>query len=426
MADYNPFQGMLNPNMSRGANLWDLRMMSAANRMEQPFERGMRGMYGRRGVSGDPMLAGMAGMANEPDYSGFTYDPAMRQQAIAAGVHPLEANQVQNNVFLPNTGFFGRHPRLSAALESGMFGAMAAHGGETAGESIQGALSGALGGQRMRQGLWRQQFARPFEQAGALEGLRDMQQRRELQAAQIKHYSSEADIQAERIQLERDKNALGYDKLNATRPVPVEGGTYVYNPSAPEGKGWEFQAGPGKGAGERDLDIGTREQLKIMGVAPGAATPAQISQANQRSQQQAIQRNAAMAGGRNAAELPYQNYKDARSQHDKRQTELQGKLLKSDDPSHLQSARDILFYNWMTQSAEAKQAGHPAPPMPNESNVKDYINQQNAAVQKQMRDEDEQFKQDWPQALEHPPSSSPKTGSPSRNKRYNPATGQIE
>src|SRR5579864_5461115 len=152
MADKNPFASMMNPNAAR-TGLWDLRMMSAANRMETPFERGSRGMYGHRGVSGDPMLAGLAGMANEPDYSQFTFNPAMRQAAEAAGVHPIGWQDVKQNQILPNTGFFGNHPRLSGMLESGIFGALASHGGETAGESIQGALEGLVGGQLIREGM---------------------------------------------------------------------------------------------------------------------------------------------------------------------------------------------------------------------------------------------------------------------------------
>src|SRR5580765_5058232 len=127
MAD-NPFQTMLNPNASR-AGLYDMRLMASANRMESPFEHGFRGSYGHQGVSGNPMLSGLMGMSGEPDYSQFTYDPVMRQRAIAAGVSPLEANQVKQNAVLPNTGFFGNHPRLSSAIEGGMFGALSAHGG---------------------------------------------------------------------------------------------------------------------------------------------------------------------------------------------------------------------------------------------------------------------------------------------------------
>lgn len=187
MADYgNPFQGMLNPNLARGANLWDLRMMSAANRMETPFER-MAGGHTRSAIASNPMLSGLVGNVNEPDLSQFTFNPTLRAEAQKLGVQPLEASQVRQNMILPNTGFFGSHPRLSRALEAGMFGTMAAHGGNTVGESIQGTMEGVLGGQRLREGLYREQFAKPFEAAGIVEGLKDQVQRRQLQEADIQH-----------------------------------------------------------------------------------------------------------------------------------------------------------------------------------------------------------------------------------------------
>jgi hypothetical protein len=194
MADgqYNPFQSIVNPNI-RQNNMFDMRMISQANRLESPFERGMRGPS-RGGVSNSPMLSSIANMANEPDYSQFTYDPVMRQRAIAAGVQPLEASQVKQNVLLPNTGFFGNHPTLSRMLEAGLFGAAAtpsAGGIASTGEGIAAAIEGAIGSQRMRQGMYRQQFARPFEAAGMMEELRDQAQRRELQAMDIEHLRAE-------------------------------------------------------------------------------------------------------------------------------------------------------------------------------------------------------------------------------------------
>jgi hypothetical protein len=208
----------------------------------------MRSPYGSRGVSGDPMLGQLANMANEPDYSQFTYDPAMNAAAKAAGVQPLEAGQVKQNTLLPNTGFFGNHPTLSHALEGGLYSLAASHGGMTPGESMQGVAEGLIGGHRIQEGLYRQQFARPFESAGMLEGLRDVGEQRLLRQAQIKHYSDEADIQRDRVQLETEKNQLGLDKLNATRPVPVEGGTYLYHPGQ-EGSIGVKRQGPGRRSG---------------------------------------------------------------------------------------------------------------------------------------------------------------------------------
>lgn len=264
MADGNPFASVMSPN-ARQAGLWDLRMMSAANRMETPFERGTRSSYGHQGVAGNPMFAGMAGMANEPDYSSFTYNPQARTAATQAlapyGQRPLEANEVKNNVILPNKGFFGSHPHLSAALESGMLGAAAAHGGMTAGDTIQGALTGIIGGQRMKEGMWRQQFARPFEAAGMMEGLRDAQQKRELQEADIQHLrtmnehlKNGDDLKAQQLAESNRHNeaveAMRNTQLEATAPRNLGGGLYgYYNPPpmapTPGQQGaWSIQENP--------------------------------------------------------------------------------------------------------------------------------------------------------------------------------------
>lgn len=426
----NPFGSLLNPNAAR-AGLWDMRMMSAANRSESPFERGMRSNYGRQGMSGDPMISGLANTVNEPDYSQFTYNPQLNAQARSAGVVPLEANQVKQNVLFPNTGFFGNHPRLSGAIEGGIFGALASHGGETPGESIQGALEGIVGSKRIREGLYRQQFARPFESAGALEQLNDMGEQRQLRQAQIKHYQDESDIQHDRIQQQK-QNEL--DKINATRPVPDATGTWVYGQGQPGGSfngipfegrqgGWQHMAEGGRQTASHDLDQGTREQLKIMGVDPKTATPGQIGQANTASQHQAIQRGSAIAGGGANARIPAQNYTDARKVHDQRMEDYNKKILKSDDPASASNARQAIIMQRMSDNRNDI--------LPSDKDIKDYINQNNQAVQQTIQSETDQFNQKWPQAMEAPPApkgSSPKTGLAPKGKipTYNPNTGRLE
>lgn len=447
----NPFASVLNPNAAR-TGMYDMRMMQMANRSESPFER-MGHSYAHQGIGGNPMLSQIAGMGNQPDYSQFTYDPAMRAQAQAYGVHPLEANQVQSNTILPNSGFFGNHPRLSGVLEAGVYGALAAHGGATVGDSIQGALEGLVGGRRLQEGAWARQFAKPFEAAGMMEGLEDAKQRRDLQGAQIKHYKDEADIQQERVALEAQRNQIGLDRINATRPVPDASGTWVYGqgsaqkpmnitqpwdtPIGGSQGGWQHVPEGGK-AGARltdhDLDIGTREQLVIAGVNPLNATPAQVGAANKKAQAQAIARSGGIAGAGADARLPYQNYQDARKEHDKTVDGYRGKMLKSDDPNHIASARESLINAQISAMMQAgASGGTPAPlHLPSDTDVKGYIKQQNDATQKQIDDENTQFNQKWPQALEAPrtkggKTSSPNTGSaPKRVPTYNPQTGRLE
>lgn len=252
MAD-NPFATALQPGGNR-TGMYEMRMMQMADRMDTG---GSRRGYGRAG--NNPMFSSMMGMANEPDYSQFTYDPAMRQRAMDAGVQPLEASQVRQNAMLPNNGFFGSHPRLSGAIEGGLFSMAAAHGGNTPGESIQGAIEGLIGGQQMRRGILNQQFARPFEAAGMIEGLEDRKQRRELQAADIEHLRAVnehlkngddekalalTNTQRHQEAMEATANA----RTEATAPRNLGGGLYgYYSPggTGPSQKGdWSIQENP--------------------------------------------------------------------------------------------------------------------------------------------------------------------------------------
>jgi hypothetical protein len=424
MADGNPFQSALNPNL-RNTSLWDLRMMSSANRMETPFERGARQSYGSH-IAGNPMLSGMVGMSNEPDYSSFTYNPQLHQEAINAGVQPLEANQVKHNTFLPNTGFFGNHPRLSAAIEGAAYGGLAAHGGMTTGESIQGALEGIIGGHQMQQGMYRQQFARPFEAAGAMERLRDMQATRQMRDAQVKHFTDESEIQRERIAEQQSRDDA---HLSATRPVPDATGTWVYGEKTPGGNfnglpfegspgGWTHQSVGGRQSADHDLDIGTRTQLKAMGVDPNNATPEQINTANTKSQNQKIATGAAIAGAGANSRIPAQNYADALKVHDQRMEDYNKKILKSDDPASQTAARSAIMMDRMAKGNDNL--------LPTNEEIKTWINQQNAGIQQQIDSETKDFKQKWPQAMEAPPApkgrktSPPRTGSATEGTQDNP------
>lgn len=431
MADgQNPFMGMLNPNM-RQTSLWDLRMMSAANRSETPFERGARGMYRRQGVAGDPMLSGLAGLANEPDYSRFTFDPtahAAASQALSRyGLAPLEASQVKQNQVLPNTGFFGNHPRLSAALEGGLFGALASHGGETPGESIQGALEGLVGGRRIQQGMYRQQFARPFEAAGMMEQLSDMQQKHDLQEADIQHLRV---MNAKAGRPDHDYRAIGNaGPLESNIPVlDVTTGQVLPGAVNPNFDPDAYKASHRTAGAGTDFDrlVEMRNAERVKAGKPPLNSDEIIALRGKYM--------ASPVGPGDAARLPYQNYQDAQREHNKRVDQLQGKLLKSDDPGHQKQARTDLIHDRMQQATEMQARGEKIDPnflIPSSKDVKAYIDQQNQATQQQIDAEQAAFVNQWPQALEAPPApkgskSSRQTGSSSKIPTYNPTTGRLE
>jgi hypothetical protein len=413
MADGNPFQSMLNPNAAR-VGLYDMRMMQTANRMELPFERSHS--YGHQGIGGNPMLANIMGGSNQPDYSVFTTDPAAshaaRQALSPYGLAPLEANQVQRNTILPNTGFFGSHPNLSAALEGGAYGALAAHGGATIGDSIQGTLEGIVGGRQLQQGAYNRQFAKPFEAARMMEGLEDLHQKRDLQEAEIQHYRA---MNTKLGQPEHPMRSIG----NAG---PQDAYIPIYNQET--GK-MESQPNPNydpalvrashREAASSDLSIATREQLKIAGVDPAKATPTQLKAANQAAYQQAIGKVGASTGARASAEIPYQNETAARHAKDEQIKELNLKKMKSDDTSHVDEARMNIMMHRMSIGSNNL--------IPSDEDIQSYINQKNGAIDQQINQINQDFDTKWPRTLEQPATpknSSRQTGSSTKGTKDDP------
>ena len=184
------------------------------------------------------------------------------------------------------------------------------------------------------------------------------------------------------------------------------------------GKAPVFQAGPGRGKGlEGDLDLGTREQLRIAGVDPATATAKQFTTANKAAQQQAIGRSGASAGAAAEAKIPAQNYTDARKTFDTRMEDYNKKLLAARS-----QARGAIIMDRMSQGRNDL--------LPTDKDINDYVTQGNQAIQQAIQQETSDFHQKWPQSLEQPRQSkpsSPKTGSAKKGiPTYNPNTGQLE
>lgn len=247
----NPFEQYGQLQNSQGTNeSRQLRMMMQADRLANSGV--LRPHMGRGGIGGSsPMLGAMLGMGGEPDYSRFTYDPQARAQAQAAGVNPLAPEDVRTNAILPNSGFFGNHPRLSAMLEGGMFAGAATRSGDTIGENISNVLGGIMQGHMARQGMLNSQFSAPFQQANVLEGLQDrmaMRQERD-DTSQLRHTQMEYDNERlrqlkknppahEMIPLNRDTAGFlewdsakgGYNKVENPYYDPKTNSTRTSNP----------------------------------------------------------------------------------------------------------------------------------------------------------------------------------------------------
>jgi hypothetical protein len=101
----------------------------------------------------------------------------------------------QQNLFLPEpgtSGFFGQHPNLSRAIETGLTAAANIHSGPTIGDNINAVAGGIIGAPLQRQqGILNREMV-PLGIAGQLEQLHGMQQKNEIEAAQAEMYRSHA------------------------------------------------------------------------------------------------------------------------------------------------------------------------------------------------------------------------------------------
>jgi hypothetical protein len=101
------------------------------------------------------------------------------------------------NVILPNSGFFGNHPKISAALEGAMFGAAYTQPSETVGEGISNVIRGAFfEGPAAKRQMEASRYMAPFNAAKQMEQLSDMQGQRQLRDAQIQNMQDRSANQA--------------------------------------------------------------------------------------------------------------------------------------------------------------------------------------------------------------------------------------
>jgi hypothetical protein len=222
--------GML-PATQGGVNSGLMQQMRAMRYLRYGMGGGGRMRSGGGGQN--PFFSQMQGMM-EPDYSQFSFDPEARaaanKQLGQYGLHTLAPEEANPNALLPNSGFFGRHPGIARGIEGGIFGAAATRPSDTWGEGISNVAQGLIGGRQMRQGMINRQFAAPFEQAKMLEGLEDMSQKRDLNAAMIQWHQA---------QVEHLKNQP--DKPDHP-PVNLGPNTYsIYNNKTGE---WEVRDNP--------------------------------------------------------------------------------------------------------------------------------------------------------------------------------------
>lgn len=412
MAD-NSFQayGQASPINDIRTQRYNLAMMSAMNRMD-PYGQRPPSIH-HSALRSNPMMASMMG-GDEPDYSTFTTDP----QAHAAannylgqfGLSALEPSQVNPNAIFPNSGFFGQHQKLASMLEGGLFGGMATKGSDTIGEGISNVAGGLLEGRMARSRLLNRQFARPFEAANMLESLQDKTQKRDLQAADIEH------LRAVNQHLAAG-DELGIDRINAQKPVPVEGGAWVMDPKKEKAGEypWTFQAGPGGKASVYAIHAGmlsqpVRDSLLGKGINPVTALPSQIEAARTEVYGQSINKATAIGGGVESAkrrvDLPYRNFEEQQRLYNMDMAHM-------NSPAYAESIEmDLLEKNGFDITKVKKE-------------------DVDTAVANAKKARTDEFNTAYPQGSPLPPvpkgkASAPKAPASKKIPTYNPNTGKLE
>ena len=215
----------------------------------------------------------------------------------------LNAPAMSDNVFLPETGFFGRHPLATRAIENALIGAATTEGGNTVGESISNIARSVLGIPRVRGQMQLGRLLAPLGIAQQLQGFE----------------GTSADIAYKRAQAKESEAQGRYYDYQATHPTYTHAGTDVHgnasyvdprNPMAPpiivpnvgvdvydrpDRYGTDVQNQLFIMAGEKDEKTG---QPKYPGLDPKNPTPEALKIADDIAYQRRATLSGLMAGNR--------------------------------------------------------------------------------------------------------------------------------
>lgn len=161
----------------------------------------------------------------------------IREQANHLSPYGLSmptADQINPNVFFPNTGFFGNHPRITNALEGALMGAAFTAPSNNAGEAISNIAQGLLKSRDYQQQNILKQYMSPFAMAGQMATLQQAQDQHDVATAQAAYYKAHGDYFG-------DAGVRAETRANATRPVVTDTGSWLYDVK----DGWQFKEGLG-------------------------------------------------------------------------------------------------------------------------------------------------------------------------------------
>jgi hypothetical protein len=142
------------------------------------------------------------------------------------GLSMPTADQINPNVFFPNTGFFGNHPRVTNALEGALMGAAFTAPSNNAGEAIGNIARGLLQSRDYQQQNIVKQYMAPFAMAGQMATLQQAQDQHAVAQGSAEYYKKHGQY------LE--------DSIDARKEAAFERLMYQFKPT---GAGWEPNPG---------------------------------------------------------------------------------------------------------------------------------------------------------------------------------------
>lgn len=189
--------------------------------------------------------------------AGVFQDPVFRANADQAlSQYGLQLPEARQNAFLPEGGFFGNHPRLSAGLEGAMLGAAGTQGAETVGQGVSNAINGGLGSILSRNAMLSAPYEQTFRAAQQMEQMRDLGDKHDLNQAELAMRGA----QTNEFNAQAKRNAMLADSENMKNqfpsPVVTSTGTYKFNRASAK-------------AGKDPWDFVTDEGLKAVGQGGG-------------------------------------------------------------------------------------------------------------------------------------------------------------
>ena len=170
------------------------------------------------------------GLSEEDAFRGPMAPPQDPYEAmIAQAMGQSQAAMGRRNLFLPESGYFGAHPRVSRGIENALLFAGGFQGGDTIGENIGGVARGLMGIEPQRQQIQMQRAMAPFAGIKPIMDIREMQ-------SQMDYRASQSDLNRAQAERARSADDVALLRAQSTRPQRDDEGTWVFDVQ----KGWQF------------------------------------------------------------------------------------------------------------------------------------------------------------------------------------------